>query len=313
MKEVSAVVSLERLSTFLTLSECGSYTLAAKKLFCSQPTISHHIQQLEEQYGASLILRDGKAIRLTEQGRIVQEHAARIVALVQESERRVKQSMLRQQHILSVYVSNYISEYFFSDILQQYYSERSEHMLEIHSYCYNDLRRFLLEGRTNYAIMPNYVHDEQLHKQFRTVPLFEEPLVLVVSKSHPWHDRKLLYARDLNRQTILMAQSDFLREQIQEHLLEIRSRNQFLQMSNFSIIKKSIMSGYGIAFLPYEAVKREIERGELVMLKVSGMSISRENSIFIRSDAELDKRETSFIEQVRQYFRQLQRQEAFFA
>ncbi len=306
------MISLERLSTFLTLCECGSYTLAAKKHYCSQPTISHHIQQLEEQYGAPLIIREGKKIRLTEQGMILREYASQVIMLVQESERRVKQSLLRQQHILSVYVSNYISEHFFSDILQRYYRDHTDDLLEIHSYCYNDLRSFLLDGRTNYAIMPNYVQDEQLHRHFRSVPLFQEPLVLVVPNSHPWQQRKLLYARDLNRQTILMAQSDFLREQIIESLRKIRSRNQFLQMSNFNVIKKSIMSGYGIAFLPYETVKREIARGDLAMIKVSGLTMSRENSIFIRNGVTLGERETSFIEQVRQHFRHL-RQEASFA
>lgn len=303
---------MERLSTFLTLCECGSYTLAAKKHYCSQPTVSHHIQQLEEEYGATLIIREGRTIRLTEQGRILREYASQIMTLVQESERRIRQSFLQQQHTLPVYVSNYISEHFFADVLQQYYREHTDDLLEIHSYCYNDLRSFLLEGRTNFAIMPSYPHDEQLQRQFRVEPLFEEPLVLVVPKSHPLHRRKLLYARDLNRQTILMAQSEFLREQIEAGLRRIRSRNSFLQMSNFNVIKKSILSGYGIAFLPYETVKREIEQGDLVMIKVSGLAISRENGIFIRKGITLGERETSFIEQVRRHFRQL-RQEAFFA
>lgn len=297
------MISLERLATFLTLSECGSFTLTAKKHYCSQPTISHHIHQLEEQYGAPLILREGKTVRLTEEGRILREYASRIIALAQESEHKVKQHALNQRQVQSVYMSNYLSEYYFADILQQYYRDQDKRTLEIHSYCYNDLRHHLLEGRANYAIMPYYSHDGQLLRHFDTLPLFEEQLVLVISQTHEWRQRKLLYARDLNRQTILVAQSDYLREHIQEQLLRIRCRNTFQQTSNFGVIKKAVASGYGIAFLPYATVKSEIARGELAVMKVSGLAIHRENRIFIRKDTVLDERETSFIEQLREHFR----------
>lgn len=296
------MISLDRLTTFLTLCECGSYTVAAKKLYCSQPTISHHIRQLEAHLGAELIVRAGKTVQLTEQGRILKKYAAEVLALAQEAEHRVRHSLLQQQHVLPVYVSNYISEHFLSNILQRYYQENAGDMLEIHSYCYYDLRSYLLEGQTHFAIMPNYKHDEQLHKQFHSIPLFKEPLVLVAPKSHPWHQRKLLYTRDLNRQTIMMAHSDFLRLQIEENLRGIQSRNQFLQMSNFNVIKRSIISGHGISFLPYETVKHEIAQGELIMCKVSGLTIHRKNSIFIRKGITLEDRELSFIEQVRSHF-----------
>ena len=33
--------------TFIVLSECRSYTETAKRLYCSQPTVTQHIKQLE--------------------------------------------------------------------------------------------------------------------------------------------------------------------------------------------------------------------------------------------------------------------------
>ncbi|MEE1131872.1 MAG: LysR family transcriptional regulator, partial [Caryophanon sp.] len=36
----------DRYKTFMILAECKSFTETAKRLFCSQPTVSQHIQQL---------------------------------------------------------------------------------------------------------------------------------------------------------------------------------------------------------------------------------------------------------------------------
>lgn len=41
-----------RLHTLLTLMEAGSYTKAARVLSLTQPAVSHHIRQLEQEYGA---------------------------------------------------------------------------------------------------------------------------------------------------------------------------------------------------------------------------------------------------------------------
>ena len=53
---------LGKLRTFQVLAECGSYTEAAKRLYCSQPSVSQHIHYLEEFYGAKLIIRNNSAL-----------------------------------------------------------------------------------------------------------------------------------------------------------------------------------------------------------------------------------------------------------
>jgi hypothetical protein len=62
---------LEKFVTFIVLVDCGSFTETAKKLYCSQPTISNHIQQLEELFDTTLFRRSGKNVYLTRQGEIL--------------------------------------------------------------------------------------------------------------------------------------------------------------------------------------------------------------------------------------------------
>jgi DNA-binding transcriptional LysR family regulator len=63
------------LDTFITLVETGHFTRTAEQRFMTQPGVSQHLKKLEETCGCKLVIRLGKGIQLTEQGRRVFEYA----------------------------------------------------------------------------------------------------------------------------------------------------------------------------------------------------------------------------------------------
>ncbi len=72
--------NLKQLEAFAAVVECGSFTVAAEKLYLAQSTISGHIAALEKDIGVPMIVRSGKRkIILTEEGRRVYAHAKAIL------------------------------------------------------------------------------------------------------------------------------------------------------------------------------------------------------------------------------------------
>ncbi len=69
-----------RLKVFVTVAQEGSFTKAAARLNISQPAVSQHISELERTTGVKLFERLRGEVVLTEQGRIFQIHAKRILA-----------------------------------------------------------------------------------------------------------------------------------------------------------------------------------------------------------------------------------------
>lgn len=59
-----------RLHVFYTVSQKLSFTKAAEVLFITQPAVTKHIKELEEQLGTSLFKRNGSNITLTPAGEI---------------------------------------------------------------------------------------------------------------------------------------------------------------------------------------------------------------------------------------------------
>jgi DNA-binding transcriptional LysR family regulator len=63
------------LATFITLVETGSFTRTAGLRFMTQPGVSQQLKKLERSCDTTLVVRLGKGIELTEQGRQVYEFA----------------------------------------------------------------------------------------------------------------------------------------------------------------------------------------------------------------------------------------------
>ncbi|HIJ90587.1 MAG: LysR family transcriptional regulator [Desulfobulbaceae bacterium] len=72
------------LHTFIISITSGSFSKAAESLCVTQSAVSRRIQQLEDQYGFSLINRNGPILVPTEAGRIVLEKAIRMLDLEKE-------------------------------------------------------------------------------------------------------------------------------------------------------------------------------------------------------------------------------------
>ena len=73
-----------KLRTLLTVAECQNFTKAAQELSLTQPAVSHHITQLEEECGAPLFIRGKGGLKITPEGEIVVKYAKRIDALYEK-------------------------------------------------------------------------------------------------------------------------------------------------------------------------------------------------------------------------------------
>ena len=75
-------MELKQLQSFCAVVQYRSFTRAAEKLYLSQPTVSTHIRQLEEELGTKLFERRGRSIVLTESGTLLQTRAARVICSI---------------------------------------------------------------------------------------------------------------------------------------------------------------------------------------------------------------------------------------
>ncbi|MGW3728498.1 LysR family transcriptional regulator, partial [Streptomyces sp. NPDC000851] len=77
------MLSLDRLRTLDALARHGSVSGAAEGLHVTTSAVSQQLAKLEREVGQRLLTKHGRGVRLTDAGRLLAEHAARILSQVE--------------------------------------------------------------------------------------------------------------------------------------------------------------------------------------------------------------------------------------
>ena len=84
-------MKLTDLQTFLRVAECRTFAEAARALRVPKSTVTRRVERLEADLGQALLVRAPRAIRLSEAGRFVHEHACTSMAELESLEHRVRE------------------------------------------------------------------------------------------------------------------------------------------------------------------------------------------------------------------------------
>ena len=88
-----------KIETLLEVISAGSYTRAAQRLSLTQPAVSHHMRQLEQEFGIHIFYKDKKKLRLTPEGEILVKYARRALAVYRNARQAIEDSRICMSHI----------------------------------------------------------------------------------------------------------------------------------------------------------------------------------------------------------------------
>lgn len=71
-------VNVTHLRSFLAVARARGFSAAARQLRVAQPALTKQIKELEARYGIALFEREASGVRLTEDGAVLLDHAARV-------------------------------------------------------------------------------------------------------------------------------------------------------------------------------------------------------------------------------------------
>lgn len=85
-------IDLKLLRYFLAVAEELHFGRAAARLNMSQPPLSIHIKELEQQLGTLLFIRHSRSVALTHAGKVLMEESRRLLANANQALARVEQN-----------------------------------------------------------------------------------------------------------------------------------------------------------------------------------------------------------------------------
>lgn len=194
-------MEFRHLHSFIAVAEELSFTKAAHRLHIAQPPVSRHISELEKETGVHLFVRDRRSVKLTEAGRVLLGEARILVSDAERfwsSVRRVKDGEsdvvrvrvgfgLRMAAGLAGVLAEHVKKYRSLDI-------QCEEIPSGHQ------SKALLEQRIDVAFMRTPPTSALLVSEH----VYEEGLVVLLSKSNPLSEHKTLRLKQLAGQRLLL-------------------------------------------------------------------------------------------------------------
>ncbi|SEG28815.1 LysR family transcriptional regulator [Paenibacillus sp. UNC499MF] len=287
---------VDHLRVFAAVAEQRHFSRAAEALNISQPGVSQHIRNLEQEFGAKLMIRSPKQVKLTEAGELLYARAKKILRLYEEA----RQEIDALQHVvtgsLKIGASFTIGEYILPRLLADYAKHYPK--VDIHSTIANTVEVVQGVRRDHFHI--GLIEGAADAPDVEIEPFMEDEMILIAPRDHPL-TREPFKLHALQNQTWVWREPgsgtrDYSDRLIAEWQLGVKRSFMF---SSSQSVKEAVSAGLGIAILSRWIVRKELESGEIVHLGADGRRLTRTLTMVRRAAGENSKALEIFVQKVR--------------
>lgn len=266
------MVSLQQLSTFVTVIAEGSMTAAADKLYLTQPAVSQQIRNLEEELGTELLVRGVRQIKSTPQGEILYEHAKRILQYVQNAEIAVKSMGAQLKGEMRIGTLNSIGLHLMSPIVSRLMRHNPDLLVRVDYHNGEDLIKAFRKGQYDVLMIPEAGAEfgAEIEENYESKFISKEEIWLVGS-SKAGDIPSQITLKELNKFPLVQFVAEFpgftrtLGERMEQAGVKPVS---IFESSNVGTLKRVIESGLGWGFLPAHSIKKQVRSGRLARAHV---------------------------------------------
>ena len=273
-----------KLNTLLTVAEQQNFTKAAEQLSLTQPAVSHHISQLEEEFGVSLFIRGKSGLKLTQEGETVVRCARRMSALYEKLLTDLA-NIDKQITKLRVGITHTAESNLTAEVLAKCSGAENGLSITIVTGVINNLYDML----ENYEIDLAIAEGNYFEPAFNSVVLDTDFLVCIVSTENPLAENTIITLEQLKKeQLILRLPASATRILFDSTLRSINDSpenyNIAIEVDNIATIKDLVRKDLGVSVLPKSSCIKELRSGKLAALPIENLSMVRETRIVYGKD-----------------------------
>jgi len=236
-----APLDIDQLQTFVAIVDNGSFTRAAEQVFKTQSAVSMQMRRLEDRIGKQLFTKDGRGVRLTDEGDKLLNYARRIIRLNNEAIAAFDDNRLEGS--IRIGTPDDYADRYMPDIINRF--AKSHPNVELYIVCEdsNDLVERLKQGELDMALVTHNPRTRD-SEVVRT-----EPLCWVASANH---------ALPVDRPVPLaVGRRDCRWRQLAIAALEGVDRDYRVLFTSWSatVVASAVLAGMAISILPESALR----------------------------------------------------------
>ena len=259
--------TLNQLRIYLKITQTGSITKSAEQLNLTQPAISIHLKNFQQQFDYPLIEIIQRRIHVTALGKEIALAAESIISEIDNINYRsqnFKNNLAGHLRISIVSTGKYIMPYFLSDFLKN--NVNIDLTMDVTNK--SKVIQSLLDNEIDFALVSILPDDIQVEK----LNLIPNELYLVGNKE---------VGPDIKIEEQLASTPFIFREKgsgtrqvmekfITKNKIKIKKK---LELTSNEAVKHAIISGLGYSIMPLIGIRNEIQSGLLKIIPIKGLPL----------------------------------------
>jgi len=242
-------MEIKFLREFICLAEHLNFHEAAKKLYISQPVLSRHIIEMENELDVQLFIRNKQSVKLTPIGQVVLEEAKGIIRRYEEGMKRIQLAKSGLAGELKIGFLEAAVKDFFSSLIINYRDNYPNIDLQMNQY--------------NIATLINAILDDKIDAGFTLscdiakVPgiewkkVYSDVFCVVLRNDHPLAGEKKISLFQLADETFIIEEPSGVYDQLLDLFKESGFAPKTIPRSAFpENVLLMVETGLGVAILP---------------------------------------------------------------
>jgi len=286
---------IESLKYFYEVSTLKSISKAANNSHISQSALSQQIQKLEDYLNCRLLQRSNKGVEITEQGRLVIKYIENIIKNYDKMLEEIS-NFNKKDSVITVEACGPMATYALPCTLYDMKKKFPNHNYRMSTNSSSAIEQNVLNGIFDIG----FIHGKPQDESLAYFDISDDKLVLVASNEcniKPDITGKELVKHPLIvlDDRLMMDLEDKLGDYLKNWNLQFNDINVLFSLDSAEAVKATVMKGYGISFLPYMSVKKELYKKELKMVNIEDFSITYKVFLIHRKDEYMGNSVAEFI------------------
>jgi LysR family transcriptional regulator, low CO2-responsive transcriptional regulator len=290
-------MTLKQLEVFVAIAETGSFSKGAEKSGITQSTASQHIMGLEEELGIRLFDRGRGGALLTEAGKLFASRAGKILSDCAGSRDAIRRFLCMEDVTLRVGASDVAGASMIPSVLGSFRKIHPHVRLEVIQGNSRSVIRRLADEEIELGFLGGRFEDERISFE----RMGEDSLICAVSPELDRGGKASLSQAELCKVPLIgWEDGSGTQKAVYEALtgtwINKDSLSIVARFGSSEAIRSALLNGAGYAFISARVISEELASGQLTVIKIPGVQVTRKFYAARRDGRELSPAAAAFLE-----------------
>lgn len=267
-------MNFKELQSFVAISKYKNFSKAAKALYLTQPTISHHIQTLEEELQTTILVRTSKNVSLTKAGQLLLIHAQKILNEKEQIHFMFDNYNGDISGELEIATSTIPSQYYLPRVVKDFSELHPKMKFKIEKLDSAGVHKKLELSTIDFGI----VGAKSTADFFSYEKILSDEIVLCCDYNLKTDS---IGIEDIKKIPLILREEGsgtkkVLMKALEEHNIERHQLNVFATIDDINTIKACIIGSDKFAFTSKIAIEDDLKRKTLKVMPIDDLTITRD-------------------------------------